>query len=71
MPLTAQTFSADVDPSPDGTTLLADTGSGRVILVAGEWPAGNPLDVLWVLDGSTWSAEPASALGAAPPAQAP
>ncbi|MGD1032870.1 MAG: hypothetical protein ABR977_00365 [Candidatus Dormibacteria bacterium] len=60
--------SPDVDTSPDGTTLLADTGIGRVILVGGDWPDGNPLDVLWVLNGSRWTAEPASVLGTGPPA---
>jgi hypothetical protein len=53
--------SPAVDTEYNGAELLSDTRIGRVILVGGA-ARPDPLDVLWVLDGSTWSAEPASYL---------
>jgi hypothetical protein len=43
--------------------LLSDTHIGRVILIGGA-SRPNPLNVLWVLNGSAWRAEAASVLGA-------
>ncbi|MFZ2032460.1 MAG: hypothetical protein WAW53_01750 [Candidatus Dormiibacterota bacterium] len=55
--------SPGVDTSFSGALLLSDTHIGRVILIGGA-ARPNPLNVLWVLSGSVWSAEPASVLGA-------
>ena len=59
----------EVDPSSPpvetayyGASLLDDTGIDRVILIGGA-ARPNPLNVLWVFSGSTWTAEPASILG--------
>jgi hypothetical protein len=55
--------SPGIDASFSGALLLSDTRIGRVILIGGaSFP--NPLNVLWVLSGSVWRAEPASVLGA-------
>lgn len=53
--------SPDVDMS--GGALLTDTRIGRVILI-GSAARPNPLNVLWVWNGSKWSAEPPSVLAA-------
>ena len=55
--------SPGVDASFSGALLLSDTHIGRVILIGGA-SRPNPLNVLWVLSGSVWRAEPASVLGA-------
>ncbi len=56
--------SPGVDTDFGGALLLSDTHIGRVILIGGA-PGPNPLNMLWVLSGSVWTAEPASVLGAA------
>ncbi len=53
--------SPDVDTA--GATLISDTRIGRVIII-GSALRPNPLNVLWVLNGSTWGAEPPSVLAA-------
>jgi hypothetical protein len=55
--------SPGVDTAFGGALLLSDTRIGRVILIGGA-PRPNPLNVLWVLSGSAWRAEPASVLRA-------
>ena len=57
--------SPDVYTAYNGARLLTDSRIGRVILVGSvSGPGvGNPLDALWVFDGSAWRSEPASALG--------
>ncbi len=54
--------SPDVDTAFGGASMLSDTHIGRVILVGGA-ARPNPLNVLWVLSGSVWRAEPSSFLG--------
>ena len=54
--------SPSVDTAYEGAALLTDTAIGRVILIGGP-TRPNPLNILWVFDGSAWRAEPASALG--------
>lgn len=54
--------SPPVDTAYFGASLLADTRLERVILIGGA-ARPNPLNVLWVFSGSTWTAEPASMLG--------
>jgi hypothetical protein len=56
--------SPDVDTDFGGASLLSDTYIGRVILIGGA-ARPNPLNVLWVLSGSKWSAEPPSVLAVA------
>jgi hypothetical protein len=53
--------SPDVATAYWGAILLSDPRIGRAILVGGTG-SPNPLDALWVFSGSTWTAEPASAL---------
>ncbi|MGA8015936.1 MAG: hypothetical protein WCB85_08475 [Candidatus Dormiibacterota bacterium] len=53
--------SPDVYTAYNGARLLTDPLIGRVILVGGPGEA-NPLNTLWVFDGSTWRSEPSSAL---------
>jgi hypothetical protein len=55
--------SPDVDTAFGGASLLSDTYIGRVILIGGA-ARPNPLNVLWVLTGSVWSAESRSVLAA-------
>jgi hypothetical protein len=55
--------SPDVDAA-GGAALLSDTRVGRVILI-GSAPRPDPLNVLWVLNGSTWAAAAPSVLAAA------
>lgn len=53
--------SPDVDTAYGGGTLLTDSRIGRVILIGGPaQPGGNPLNTLWIFNGSSWTAEPAS-----------
>lgn len=53
--------SPDVDTA--GAILISDTRIGRVIII-GSALRPNPLNVLWVLNGSTWDVEPPSVLAA-------
>ena len=48
--------SPDVDTAFSGASLLSDTYIGRAILIGGA-ARPNPLSVLWVLNGSVWTAE--------------
>jgi hypothetical protein len=54
--------SPDVDTAFGGASLLSDTHIGRLILIGGA-ARPNPLNVLWVLIGSVWRAEPSTFLG--------
>ncbi|MGA8015465.1 MAG: hypothetical protein WCB85_06060 [Candidatus Dormiibacterota bacterium] len=56
-----QSTSPAVDTAYGGAALLIDARLGRVILIGGPGRP-NPLNTLWVFNGSTWAAEPASIL---------
>ncbi len=54
--------SPTIDTDYDGAELMADPRIGRVITIGGA-SRPNDLSTLWVLTASTWSAQPAIALG--------